>query len=451
MRGWQRPVLITICVLLGACLATLVVLIPWANLRLTKYVESDEFRAELEKQTAKGLHFPAGHYAPIKRTGTWTAETDSFQAQEGQKALRGIDARGVTAKFNPWGVFSRVWLLQDIRIDRGQVEIQVYEPRPEPSPPKPWYAKYILPERVYLKHVESQPADVTWRFRGKRAGIFSTRLVITPYDRDFEYDASGGQLRMNPFPELQVKKIHTLITKRLLTLNQLDLIEKSAAGAALHVEGKAGTQPNDRSVDFRFTLQDIALPNWLPADWRAHVDGLASLKIHWTGKDPKLESSAGEGDCRIDRGEIHDLPFLQNLAAIAKDKSLESIKLDTCQFEVQWQFPKVEVRRLTIEQKGKFRAEGEIIARKESLGGTIDLGVAPALLEFLTEPVMREVFPREKEGYRWATVHLSGTLEEPRLDLSTRVIEAMKAHPAAALKILFRQLAESFHGAAGGD
>jgi hypothetical protein len=30
------------------------------NPRLTRYVESDAFRSELEKETAKGLHFPDG-------------------------------------------------------------------------------------------------------------------------------------------------------------------------------------------------------------------------------------------------------------------------------------------------------------------------------------------------------------------------------------------------------
>ena len=120
------------------------------NARLTSYIESDAFRAEMEKETAKGLHFASGHYEPIKRTATWTAETAGFQAKDGWKTLRAVDARGITAKFNPWGVFNRLWCLDDVHIQGGEAEIQVYEPKPEPSPPKPWYAKYLLPERVYL-------------------------------------------------------------------------------------------------------------------------------------------------------------------------------------------------------------------------------------------------------------------------------------------------------------
>jgi hypothetical protein len=424
-------------------------IIPRWNARLTKYIESDAFRTEMERETAKGLHFPSGHYEPIRRTGTWTAETAGFQATDGRKALRVMDARAITAKFNPWGVFRRLWYLGDVHIGGGEAEIQVYEPRPEPSPAKPWYVRYILPERVYLNHVESEPADITWYFREKRAGIYGTRLLITPRDRDFEYQARGGWLRMSPFPKMQVKHVHMLITKRLLAIYNMDLNQKSLVGADIHAEGKAGTAPDDRSVDLRFLLEHVPVQDWVPPDWRTHVGGFVSSKIHWIGKDTKLEHSGGEAEWRVGDGEIHGLAFLQKIATLVNDKSLEHLKLDVCRFDAEWQFPTIEVRQLAIEDKGKFRAEGEVVVRKESLRGAIDLGVAPALLEFLTAPVAKEVFPREKDGYRWTTVHLSGTAENPQLDLSGRIMEAINERPAVMLKFFFRQIGDSLRDAFG--
>jgi hypothetical protein len=441
-------VLFLIVLLIAA--ATPTIILPRLNARLTSYLEGDAFRAEMEKQTAKGLHFPNGHYEPIKRTGTWTAETAGFKAKDGWKALKRIDAHGISAKFNPWGVFERLWYLEDVHIKSGEVEIQVYEPKPEPSPPKPWYAKF-LPERVYLNHVESEPGDVTWRFRGKRAGIFSTRLLITPHGRDFEYQAREGWLRMAPFPEQRVVHIHTLITKELLTLYNLDLNPKAPVPGRVHAEGKAGTRPEDRSVDFRITMDRVPINVWVPADWRQHVRGFATSKIHWTGKDPKMENANGDAELRIDGGQIHGLPFLQKIAALTKDKSLERLKLDVCRADTEWHYPRIDLKRLVVEEKGKFRAEGEVLVRKESLRGTIELGVAPRLLDFLTEPVIKEIFPRQKNGYVWSTVHLSGTIDEPQQDLSPRIMEAIKAHPTAMLKIFFRQIGESLRQAFGGD
>lgn len=253
---------------------------------------------------------------------------------------------------------------------------------------------------------------------------------------------------MEPLTEMRVDHIHLLITRELFTLYNMDLA--ASVDGRVHVEGKAGTQPNDRKVDFRFTTQRVPIDNLIPSDWREHLAGLATSTIHWTGENTKLEHSAGEAEFTIETARIHDLRFLEKIATLANDKSLREILLDICQFDSQWNYPTIEFNHCVMEEKGKFRAEGEVAVNREgSLRGTIELGVAPALLAFLTAPVVKEVFPREKDGYVWTTVHLAGTLEQPQLDLNDRVMDAIKEHPTVALKLFFRQLGDSFRGIFG--
>jgi hypothetical protein len=45
---------------------------------LTHYIEGDAFRAAMEKETAKGLHFPECRYSPIRRTSAFTAQNREF-------------------------------------------------------------------------------------------------------------------------------------------------------------------------------------------------------------------------------------------------------------------------------------------------------------------------------------------------------------------------------------
>ena len=191
------------------------------NPQLTRYVESQEFREELDKQTSKGLHFE-GRYRAIRRTGFLTARTEGFVGENGVKAIKTISTGEADAKFNPWGVFLRRWQLDYIRIPSGKAEIQTYEPKPDNKPPKPWYTIF-LPDRVYLKKVECDAADVTWKLRGRKAGFFQTRLLITPHGRDFEYRASGGTMKTGMVPDLALRQIHLLITKELLKLYELEL------------------------------------------------------------------------------------------------------------------------------------------------------------------------------------------------------------------------------------
>jgi hypothetical protein len=421
--------------------------IAWLNPQLTNYIESDRFRGELEKETGKGLHFPEGHYAPIHRKGFLGAAADRFKADNGRKALRAIDAHGITARLNPWGVFLRRWQLDDVHIDSGEVEIQTYTPRPEPSPAKPWFHVF-LPQRVYLKQVEANPADVTWHFRGEKGGFFGTDLVITPHGRDFNYQASAGTLKMALIPNLRLRDTHLLVTRKLLTLYNLDLQSDGDATGSIHAEGTAGTG-EDRSVDFNFSFEHFPIQEWLPRQWRERVRGKASGKILWRGKNPKLESSAGEATLRVDGGSIIELPFLENLAKITNEKALERLTLSDCSFAVEWNYPKAEVKDIAIEQRGKFRAEGTIQVEKKALSGAIELGVTRHLLDWLAKP--EEVFPRQHDGYLWTTVHLSGTTDAPQQDLSPRIMEVLKENPGTALGLLLRQLGEWLKNAFGGE
>jgi len=414
---------------------------------LTGYVESDRFRAAMEEETAKGLHFPRGGYAPIQRTGVLTAQSKSFEADNGRKAMKSLVAHGITAKFDPWGVFLRQWRFTDVRVESGDVEIQIYEANPEAVPAKPWFAIF-LPNRVYLDKIESEQANITWRFRGERAGFFGTQLLITPNGRDFEYLATGGKLKMAPVPDLDLRRVHVLITKTLLTLYDLDLASDSHSGESIRAQGRAGVG-QDRSVDVNATFNAVRMRQWLPAEWKGRFNGSASGELHWAGKDPKLENSSGEGSLRIQNGRIDDVPLLQKLAELSQNKSFERLDLTQCSLRFAWRYPEIDITDIIIEEQGKFRVDGEISIKDRVLRGTMRLGLTREYLNWLPNP--EEVFSRRSSGYLWTDVHLSGTIDEPRQDLSQRIIELFKESPGAYLSLLFRQFGDWLKKAFGGD
>jgi len=431
----------------GALLIVCATGIAMSNPLLTRFVESDQFRAELEKETAKGLHFPSGQYAPIRRTGFLTGSSAGFRAENGRKAMHSLDARGITAKFNPLGVLLRGWQLDEVHIDSGEVDIQTYTPIPEATPAKPWLHVF-LPEHVYLKRVWSEPADVTWGLRGKKCGLFGTRLLITPHGRDFEYQATGGTTKMPVMPEMQLRRTHLLVTKTWLSLYDFDLAANEKSDGTIHAEGTAGTG-EDRRVDFTIDFNKLPIGEWLPASWKGHCSGAATGKVHWTGKNPKLEDASVRGSLRVREGRVAGLPFLENLATITKKKSIAHLELKECSAEIDANHAEIDIRKIDIEDTGKFRIEGEMTIHEKILSGAIRLGVARQYLEWLPHP--EEVFPRQSGGYLWTRVHLSGTTGDPQQDLSPRIVEVLKESPTAFLGLIFRQLVDAITKAFGGE
>ena len=402
---------------------------------LTRYIEGDAFRAAMEKETAKGLHFPECRYSPIRRTSAFTAQAESFEARNGMKAMKSLDAHGITATFDPLGVFVRQWRFADVHMQSGNVEIQIYKANPEAVSPKPWFAIF-LPNRVYLKRIETPQANVTWRFRGEQAGFFGTQLLITPHGLDFEYFATGGRLKMALLPDLDLRRAHLLITKTLLTLYDIDLASNSRSAESIHAQANASIG-KDKSIDLRANVDQVPIRSWLPAEWKEHLAGFAFGDLHWAGQDPKLESSSGEGSLRVSNGRIDSLPVLEKLAELSQKKSFEHLALSDCSLRFGWKFPKINIENIAIEEKGKFRIEGEMSIEQRRLRGTIRLGLTREFLDWLPNP--EEVFSRKQDGYLWTNVHLSGTIDDPGQDLSPRIIELFKQSPGAYLRLLFRQ------------
>jgi hypothetical protein len=432
MRG-RLLLLVVAGLVAGAVLAVTV-----GNQRLTAFVESETFRRELDRQTSKGLHFQ-GHYEAIRRTGLLTARTEGFAGKDGVKAIKTISTGEVVAKFNPWGIFQRHWQLDYIRIPSGKAGIQTYEPKPEDKPPKPWYAIF-LPERVYLKEVVCESTDVTWQLRGRKAGFFQTRLLITPYGRDFEYRASGGFLKTGMVPDLALRQTHLVITKELLTLYELELAPSPKSDGRIRVKGQAGMR-DDKSVSAEMNFSGVPVDPWLPKAWAGLFQGVASGDVVWQGSDMTMESSSGRGAFRIQGGRVAGAPFLEEAAELT-GKSMEEIKLSRFSLEFEWKYPRVQIKQIDIEADGVFRLEGAVVIDKRRLGGTLQFGATPKYLEWL--PRAERVFARERDGYLWTAVNLAGTLEEPKEDLSPRVAELLKKSPGAAIGIFIRRIGEWF-------
>jgi len=434
-RWWFIVPIGTVIALIALAAVTLSMISP----SLTPYLEGPKFRAELDKETSKGLHFK-GHFGAIKRTGFATASAAEFHAEDGFKAMKRLEAHDIKAKFNPWGILLRRWQLDYIHIKRGQVEIQTYEPKPEEKPPKPWYAIF-LPSWVYLHEVTCDDADVTWRMEGKPGGIFGTRVLITPYGHDFEYRAKDGTMRMDGLiPELMVKAIHTIITKKLLTLYECSLIPEDNPSGSISLTGEMGMRA-DKHVDARIQFQGVPIAPWLPASIASGTHGLARGEVHWKGTDQTLEASSGEGSFAVDGGELIDLPILDFLAASTARKSLKRITLSTCEVKFRWKYPRFEITSLDFSSREKVSVRGTVAVENGALSGDLEVGLASTYLDWL--PKAREtIFRSRDDGLIWTKVHLSGSLRDPQDDLTPRLAEALKEDPGAAAGLLLRNAGE---------
>src|SRR5260370_35363305 len=111
------------------------------------------------------------------------------------------------------------------------------------------------------------------------------------------------------FPDLDLRRAHLLITKTLLTIYDIDLASNASSEESIHAQASAGLG-QDKSVDLRTDFKKVPIRSWLPAGGKKHLGGSAFRDLHWTGKDPKLESSSGDGPLSVNNGLTHNLDVM---------------------------------------------------------------------------------------------------------------------------------------------
>jgi hypothetical protein len=92
----------------------------------------------------------------------------------------------------------------------------------------------------------------------------------------------------------------------------------------------------------------------------------------------------------------------------------------------EWTKGTVQITNLVAESKGLLRLEGNCtIAAGGAVSGTLRVGVTPQTLQWL--PGSRErVFTVVQGGYVWTDVEISGSLQDLRENLSSRLAAAMR-------------------------
>ena len=422
----------------GAILVALLIVVFIGNAAITPVVEGPKFRAMLEQETAKGMHFGEAHFAPLTRVGVFGVRSDLGEGLKGQKTIESMKGEQVTGAFNPLGIFLRRWQLQFLHFDRGVVRIQKTEPKgPEPKEGPPWYL-FFLPDHVYLKKVTCDHADVLFQLQNQESGIHDTYLEITPNGRDFEYDAKGGTFTTPDTPRLNVEHIHLLVRKPRMTCPTLILGDDPAhPEEQVRVTGIANLQ-QDRSIQTTADFDSLQLAPWLPEKVRSGVSGTFSGHIDYKSTGTGLETASAQGSLAVANGKLlSSLKALRTYITATKSPDPGDIPLDVCRTDVKLDQGAVSIENIQAESKGIFRLSGSIhLAKDKTLSGELELGLAEPYLRWLPS-LESQVFTRRDGPYLLTTIHISGTSKKPQQDLSPRIADELEKHPFTALQVFF--------------
>ncbi len=434
----------------GLGIAALLVLSGGGYLSLRGYLQSDGFRQFLSERVSKVVGM-SGEFSPFEWQGL-ALRVNSYEAT-GEGAIRELKAERLATEVRLTGVKRGVWELKGTSIGSLQMTLQPdiaeieREHRPDISPPSERKSAWGLPRKVELDEFQIESLNLDAQLS---QGPLSARNLRVTAQSDggvgaYKAKISEGHIETpwKQLPSFEIEEINMRVANRndfYLTDAKLNLTDRGRITA----NGKWQRDSGNFSVDG--ICSGIACQEVVNATWAKRISGEITLPFQLKRELGELQA---QGGLKIENAMLTALPVLEVLAAYADTTRFRTIALEQATANWSRRGETIEISEIIMASESLARLEGTLRIDGQKLDGHMHLGIVPGLLARLPG-AETHVFVARENGLLWAPVRISGTLNDPKEDLThrliaaagLRVIEALPEHGKALADLALTKLGE---------
>ncbi|MDF1825491.1 MAG: hypothetical protein P1U68_12665 [Verrucomicrobiales bacterium] len=321
-------------------------------------------------------------------------------------------------------------------------ESEVINLDPAGGPGVPEWARQFLPHRAEVDQISigstqisvlnssKEPVFLLKGARGKVRPDFQTQI--------WEVLMQGGSIQVPNQEEIGIRELAMRWKRSELFLDRcsLTIFDDGNIDAAGEISfGDEGL------FDIDLDLSSINVDDLLTGEWKERLDGIVEGPVKVTGQPGAL---IYEGQLSVREATAKSMPVLSLIAEYTRNDRFKQLVFSEAKTEFKREGEVIELNELVLQSDGLVRVEGDITILGESLEGVCRVGVSPGTLRWIPG-AEQEVFTESKDGFLWAPLNLTGTVSEPREDLSGRLIaaageEILNALPEGILKEAYKFL-----------
>ena len=403
---------------------------------LRYYLHSDAFRRFLSAEAGE-VAGVTGEFSPFDWHGL-AVDTEAFEAH-GVGPITGLRADGLHTEVGLGGVRRGVWEILDSNVRRLEVSVDTTK-QSDDRPPKrinQGAASKMKLAGWFPKDAELQGIDVRelvvkaiLKEGLVTANGMSVRAEPAGAKGAYRAEIKGGVVRL-PFamvPEMQLDHVRLRYQDERVFLTEATIVAWDSG----RIQGAGEWDMASRQFFMEGDLTGAKCENILNSDWSRRLTGgvTSSFVVNNRQGFPQAD-----GKITIQNGVLTALPMLDALAAYADTRRFRVLTLNEAHTEWHWKKGELTLTNLVLASEGLVRIEGGMTIRGQEMDGVFRLGLAPGTLSTIPG-AETDVFAPGEHGLLWTTLRITGTLDDPKEDLTNRLITA------AGLR-MFEQLPET--------
>lgn len=399
---------------------------------LKAWLHGEDFRAMLSTQAGKSMNAKAD-FGAFRWDGT-VVDCPSFSAT-GPGVMRAVDAQGLSIDIGLGRVRERVVELRNARVNQIDLEFDLRGDASEApqlpdeviAPPsvagpkqKPWYDRFV-PNQIELTELKVDQSAVKLGLEAGPIEFSGTRWEVVPDQTQGSYRALGeGGVITFPWeflPPLELKMAKLRYQDGSVFLTEADF--RAYDRGLLSLAGEASIEGNGFSFDG--TLRDVMANEVLPSDWKQRVEGRMTSDFTVADRGHGL---VVDGDLQFADGVLTGLPVLDSLGAYGGNPRFRRLVLSEATLSYSWEDGRIVLTDIAIGAEGLIQVEGRLtIEEDETIDGRFQVGLTPGTLARIPGAETKVFLPGER-GLLWTSLHVTGTLDDPKEDLTNRLIAA---------------------------
>jgi hypothetical protein len=388
------------------------------------YLYSDGFRRFLSDKASTVAHVD-GQFRPFRWDGL-AVDTDAFEGS-GNGIIKELRMDGLHTEVGVSGLRRGVWEIRGSRLQRLELVVDARNREPALAPPietkavtSPAKVPGWLPRKIELQGMEVRDVVVKALLNAGPVSIGGLRVRVEPVGRNQDYRAelAYGTIRL-PFglvPELRMNRAHLRYQDGRIFLNK--------ATAAAWEDGSLEASGEWDLTAGLYALEGeasgVKCGDIFNEDWSKRFIG--DMESSFT-LDNHSGAFVASGRLTVRNSTLTALPVLDSLAAYADTRRFRVLSLSEAHTDWRWQQGEIALSNLVLASEGLGRLEGRLFIRGRQLDGTFRLGLAPGTLANIPG-AESHVFSAGELGLLWTPLRITGTLDDPKEDLTDRLVAA---------------------------
>jgi hypothetical protein len=390
---------------------------------LRRYLHSDSFRKFLSVE-ASDVAGVVGEFAPFHWDGL-AVDTESFEA-EGVGAVTALKAKGLHTEIGLGGVGRGVWEVRGSSLQRLEVFLDATKQAPRldstdviEKPKKPSRPRWF-PSEAELQGMEIRVVSVKAKLEQgpAEASGMNVRLETAGARDAYRVRVQSGSVRtpFNILPEIRLEKLQLRYQDHNVFLTSANL----SAWKNGRIEASGEGNLKSRQYSLEGSATGMSCEDLFSEDWAKRITGeiVSTFSMENLTGPP-----VARGRLELNGGVVTALPLLDALAAYADTRRFRVLNLNVARTDWLWKPGELALTNLVVSSESLVRLEGSLIIRGENLDGSFRLGLAPGTLASIPG-AETDVFISGEHGLLWTPLRITGTLDDPKEDLTERLIAA---------------------------